>query len=301
VRDSRGLWRLPFFYPRGSQVAKPQKWGKAPLSAAVVCVEAHPDGPVLFDGWDADWSAGRPSVAVAAHPDHGLLGGSVRQRVARAAADDRARPAGERVPGYGPDEDQLAVGRADRAGDRVGHLASWPAHPCLSVQDQTESWLASNGGHKLRDSQRRGLAGTGGRFFETPNAWDPVESRWRSRPSRTRSGCTRRTPAPGGVCAESAGSPARAAQCVRRFTGGARRLDRPGPHRRRDRGAAQARPGAGGALVHEPLRGVRGRRVRHRPPSRPSRRASSRRRAPGSSSASTAPGSRMRWRSWPRM
>jgi hypothetical protein len=31
----------------------------------------------------------------------------------------------------------------------------------LSVQDQTESWLVSNGGHKLRDSQRRGLAGTG--------------------------------------------------------------------------------------------------------------------------------------------
>jgi hypothetical protein len=46
----------------------------------------------------------------------------------------------------------------------------------LSVQDQTESWLQSNGGHKLRDSQRRGLGGTGGRFFETPNAWAPGEN-----------------------------------------------------------------------------------------------------------------------------
>jgi hypothetical protein len=58
---TRPRWRLPFFYPRGSQVTKPQKWGKAPLSAGVVCVEAHPDGPVLFDGWDADGQpVGRP-------------------------------------------------------------------------------------------------------------------------------------------------------------------------------------------------------------------------------------------------
>src|SRR4051812_37292028 len=54
VRDARGLWRLPFFYPRGSQIAKPQKWGKAPISSALVCAEAHPEGPVLFDGWDAE-------------------------------------------------------------------------------------------------------------------------------------------------------------------------------------------------------------------------------------------------------
>jgi hypothetical protein len=45
----------------------------------------------------------------------------------------------------------------------------------LALQDQTESWLQTNGGHKLADNQRRGLAGTGGRFFETPNAHDPVE------------------------------------------------------------------------------------------------------------------------------
>ena len=45
----------------------------------------------------------------------------------------------------------------------------------LSLQDQTESWVASNGGHKLADNQRRGLAGMGGRWFSTPNAWDPVE------------------------------------------------------------------------------------------------------------------------------
>jgi hypothetical protein len=43
------------------------------------------------------------------------------------------------------------------------------------VQDQTESWFRTNGGHKLADNQRRGLAGMGGRFLSTPNAWDPAE------------------------------------------------------------------------------------------------------------------------------
>jgi hypothetical protein len=46
---------------RGTQVTKPQKWGKAPISSAWVCVEAAPDGPVVFDGWDANGQpVGRP-------------------------------------------------------------------------------------------------------------------------------------------------------------------------------------------------------------------------------------------------
>jgi len=45
----------------------------------------------------------------------------------------------------------------------------------FAVQDQTESWLKSNGGWTLSDNQLRGLAGMGGRSIETPNAWDPAE------------------------------------------------------------------------------------------------------------------------------
>jgi hypothetical protein len=30
-------------------------------------------------------------------------------------------------------------------------------------------------GRKLADNQRRGLAGMGGRWLSTPNAWDPTE------------------------------------------------------------------------------------------------------------------------------
>lgn len=41
-----------FYFHRGGQLVRPQKWGKGPLSAAVICAEAQ--GPVCFDGWDAD-------------------------------------------------------------------------------------------------------------------------------------------------------------------------------------------------------------------------------------------------------
>ena len=50
-----GKW----LYPRGSQLIRPQKWGKGPFGAAMTCAEAV--GPVRFDGWDADGEpVGRP-------------------------------------------------------------------------------------------------------------------------------------------------------------------------------------------------------------------------------------------------
>jgi hypothetical protein len=45
----------------------------------------------------------------------------------------------------------------------------------------------ANGGRGVADNQRRNLAGMGGRFIETPNAWDPSRTRSRSRPTRTTS------------------------------------------------------------------------------------------------------------------
>jgi hypothetical protein len=174
-RDARGLWRLPFFNSRGSQVTKPQKWGKAPLSALVVCVEAHPDGPVLFDGWDASGQpVGRPWPAP--HIQITACSEDQSDNVWRALQPMiELGPLANVFPDTGLTRINLPSGgliepvtasAVSRLGQRIH----------LSVQDQTESWLASNGGHKLRDSQRRGLAGTGGRFFETPNAWAPGEN-----------------------------------------------------------------------------------------------------------------------------
>jgi hypothetical protein len=42
-------------------------------------------------------------------------------------------------------------------------------------QDQTESWTKASGGRAVADTQRRNVAGMGGRFVETCNAWDPAQ------------------------------------------------------------------------------------------------------------------------------
>ena len=42
-----GKW----LYQRGAQLVRPQKCGKGPIAAALVCAEAA--GPVQFDGWNS--------------------------------------------------------------------------------------------------------------------------------------------------------------------------------------------------------------------------------------------------------
>jgi hypothetical protein len=45
----------------------------------------------------------------------------------------------------------------------------------FAVQDETGLWNATNKMRRVADTQRRGLAGMGGRSIETTNAWDPSE------------------------------------------------------------------------------------------------------------------------------
>lgn len=163
-----------FVHFRGTQLVRPQKWGKGPFSAAVICAEAHPSGPVLFDGWDA---AGEP-VGRAFHTPHIQATAVSEDQVDNvfrallpmiqlgALAADIPDTGLTRInlPGGGLIEPVTASARS-RLGQRVTFV----------VQDQTESWVQANGGHALADNQRRGLAGMGGRFLSTPNAWDPVE------------------------------------------------------------------------------------------------------------------------------
>ena len=68
------------------------------------------------------------------------------------------------LPGGGKIEPVTSSARS-RLGQRLTFLA----------QDQTESWVESNGGRALADNQRRNIAGMGGRWLSTPNAWDPAE------------------------------------------------------------------------------------------------------------------------------
>lgn len=173
-RNARGGWRLPFVFFRGSQLTRPQKWGKGPLSAAVICGEAHPEGPVLFDGWDAQ---GQPVGRSWPTPHIQVTGVSEDQadNVWRALVPMIELGALHAdIPDTGKTRINLPRGgliepvtasAVSRLGQRVTFV----------VQDQTESWTQSNRGRTLADNQRRGLGGMGGRFLETPNAWDPTE------------------------------------------------------------------------------------------------------------------------------
>jgi hypothetical protein len=163
-----------FVYFRGTQLTRPQKWGKGPFSAALICAEAHPEAPVLFDGWDADGEpVGRPwasphiqVTAVSEDQTDNVFRALLPMIQLGALAADIPDTGLTRInlPSGGLIEPVTAAALS-RLGQRVTFV----------VQDQTESWFKQNGGHKLADNQRRGLAGMKGRFLSTPNAWDPRE------------------------------------------------------------------------------------------------------------------------------
>jgi hypothetical protein len=164
-----GKWR----YPRGSQLMRPQKWGKGPLVAAICCAEAA--GPTLFDGWDAK---GEPVGRPWATPHIQVTAGSEDQTANTWRALQpmiEMGPLGETmIPDTGLTRINLAGGGliepvTASARSRLGQRITF------AVQDETHSWNRSNHGLQLADNQRRNLAGVGGRFVETTNAYDPVE------------------------------------------------------------------------------------------------------------------------------
>jgi hypothetical protein len=167
-------WASRFTHFRGTQLTRPQKWGKGPFAASWVCGEAHPESPVLFDGWDADGQpVGRPwatphiqITAVSEDQTDNVFRALLPMIRLGALAADIPDTGLTRInlPSGGIIEPVTAAALS-RLGQRVTAV----------VQDQTESWFRTNGGHKLADNQRRGLAGMGGRFLSTPNAWDPAE------------------------------------------------------------------------------------------------------------------------------
>lgn len=161
------------FANRRSQLIRPQKWGKGPLSAAMICAEAV--GPTVFDGWDAN---GRPVAKPRPTP---------RIQIA-ATTDDQADenvykhlyamitrgPLYDLIPDTGATRINLPGGGGievvtSKATSRLGAPISF------AVMDETGIWLRENKGHDLAKTLRRGLAGMGGRSVETTNAWNPAE------------------------------------------------------------------------------------------------------------------------------
>jgi hypothetical protein len=153
-----------FVYHRGGQLTRPQKWGKGPLASAVICAEAQ--GPVKFDGWDAQGEpVGRPwatpliQVTAVSEDQTENVYSALLPMIELGALGGEVEDTGLgriNLPGGGKIEPVTAAALS-RLGQRI----------TFACQDQTESWFQSNGGRKLADNQRRNLAGMGGRSRST--------------------------------------------------------------------------------------------------------------------------------------
>lgn len=165
----------PFVFRR-SQLVRPQKWGKGPLSAALICAEAA--GPVLFDGWDANgepvgrrWPTPWIQVVAVSEDQTDNVWTALVPMIELGSLAANIPDTGKtriNVPGSGGSNgliEPVTSAAVSRLGQRI----------TFAVHDETHSWTAENRGVKLADTQRRNLAGMGGRSVETTNAWDPAE------------------------------------------------------------------------------------------------------------------------------
>lgn len=166
-------WDGPrFYHSRGGQLVRPQKWGKGPFSAALICAEAW--GPVLPCGWNArgepvgrQWPTPLVQVTAISEDQVSNVWRVLQPMIEQGRLGGEIPDTGEtriNLPGGGRVEPVTASARS-RLGQRVTFV----------VQDETHSWLERSQGIRLADNQRRNLSGMGGRFLETTNAWDPTE------------------------------------------------------------------------------------------------------------------------------
>lgn len=194
VRPDARVGQLgPAFVYRRGQVVAPQKSGKGPWTAAVVAAEAV--GPVLFNGWAAggerydcrrsgcgcgwvyEYEPGEPMGRPWNKPLIQLTATSEDQ------TDNVYRPLQAMIRN-GPLSALMKVGeqfiRLPRDGriDVVTSSAqSRLGNPItFAAQDETGIWTPENKMTKVATTQRRGLAGMGGRSLETTNGWDPSEN-----------------------------------------------------------------------------------------------------------------------------
>lgn len=179
VRFLHGFYRIDprsgkFVHDRGGQLVRPQKWGKGPFSAALAIAEAHHEAPVLFDGWDErgepvgkPWPTPWVQITAVSEDQTDNVFRALVPMIEMGPLAASVPDTGEtrvNLPGGGRIE-PVTASATSRLGQRVTFI----------VQDETHSWTVENRGRRLADNQRRNLAGMGGRWVETTNAWDPAE------------------------------------------------------------------------------------------------------------------------------
>lgn len=161
-------------YRRGV-ISRPRGWGKSPFVAMIMAAEAL--APVLFDGWDADgqpvgkpWATVRtPRVQVAAVSE------DQTDNTWSVLLDMLQGPVIDDYPGLEPmgSRINLPIGSIDKLAASARTVKG--ARPVFCALDQTEEWIASNGGHSLHQVIDSNVAKVGGSYIETPNAFIPGE------------------------------------------------------------------------------------------------------------------------------
>lgn len=162
------------FAYRRSQLTRSQKWGKGPLASGVICAEA--DGPVVFDGFDANGQpVGRPwatpwiqVTALAGDQTDNIWTALMGMVSLGPLADYFDVQLSQLIVPGGRGNGGRVEPVTSAAGTRLGQRITFYVH------DQTESWTERET-HGVARTQRRNAAGMGGRGFETPNAWDPAQ------------------------------------------------------------------------------------------------------------------------------
>lgn len=185
--------RATAFHNRRSQLVLPQKAGKGPMTAAQSCLEGV--GPALFHDWagrsdeyrcsdhgcPCGWvyryakgeAMGRPwptpliQITATAKAQTDNIYGALKPMIDEGPLH-RVIPKTSvdfiRLPGNGRIDAVTSEARS-KLGQRV----------TFAPQDETGLYTVSNGMKAVADTQRRGLAGMGGRAVETTNGWDPTE------------------------------------------------------------------------------------------------------------------------------
>jgi hypothetical protein len=186
--------RATAFVNRRSQLVRPQKWGKSPMVAAVICNEGV--GPALFAGWAEggeswdcrehgcgcgfvyEYEPGEPmamawptpliQITATSEEQTDNIYDALRPMIDRGPLHELIPKTGEefiRLPNGGRIDTVTSSARS-RLGQRVTFVP----------QDETGLWTPETGMVKVAETQRRGLAGMGGRAMETTNGWDPAEN-----------------------------------------------------------------------------------------------------------------------------
>jgi hypothetical protein len=193
LKPSAQLGQLaPAFHYRRGQCVAPQKTGKGPWTASICANEGV--GPAVFAGWarggevydcrDHGCGCGwlyeyEPGEAMGVPWPTPLIQITA---FSEEQTDNVYRPLQSMIRG-GPLGDLMRVGEQfvrlpnDGRIDVVTSSAqSRLGNPVTFVlQDETGIWTVANKMDRVATTQRRGVAGMGGRSFETTNCWDPSE------------------------------------------------------------------------------------------------------------------------------